>query len=415
LKAISLSRHQAIEKGKISFALPAWSRPLFAGTRGSPRYKAAKGGRASGKSHFFAEILLKRMIEDPNTKAICIREVQRSLEFSSKQLLADKIIAMGLGHYFEVQQTRIRSLMGEGIIIFQGMQDHTSDSVKSLEGFDIAWCEEAQSLSSRSIELLDPTIRKEGSEIWFSWNPYKKTDPVEEFFENNNQASLVHVNYLDNPFCSENIKEMAERAKAQNISKYNHVWLGDYMKDIDGALWKDPMIKSAQGSKEIPQMSRIVVAIDPAVTASQNSDETGIIVAGRADDKFYILDDLSLRASPDTWARAVVEAYHHWNADRIVAEVNNGGDLVEKVIRTIDRSVPYTPVRASRGKILRAEPIAALYEQGKVSHCGEFRELEDQMTSYTPLSKKSPDRLDALVWALTELSRSTGQAVWRIS
>lgn len=355
------------------------------------------------------------MIEDPNTKAICIREVQRSLEFSSKQLLSDKIISMGLQHYFDIQQTRIKSVMGEGIIIFQGMQDHTADSVKSMEGFDIAWCEEAQSLSSRSIELLDPTIRKEGSEIWFSWNPYKKTDPVEEFFENNNQSVLVHVNYLENPFLSENVREMADRAKAQNIAKYNHVWLGDYMKDIEGALWKDPMIKLAQSTDEIPQLERIVVAIDPAVTAQQNSDETGIIVAGRSGDRFFVLDDLSLRASPDTWARAVVEAYHHWNADRIVAEVNNGGDLVEKVIRTIDRSVPYTPVRASRGKILRAEPIAALYEQGKVSHCGEFRELEDQMTSYTPLSKKSPDRLDALVWALTELSRSTGQAVWRIS
>ena len=98
-----------------------------------------------------------------------------------------------------------------------------------------------------------------------------------------------------------------------------------------------------------------------------------------------------------------------------MAEVNNGGDLVEKVIRTIDRSVPYTAVRASRGKILRAEPIAALYEQGKVFHCGTFKELEDQMTSYTPTSRKSPDRLDALVWALTELGRSSGQAVWRIS
>ena len=122
-----------------------------------------------------------------------------------------------------------------------------------------------------------------------------------------------------------------------------------------------------------------------------------------------------MRGSPDTWAQACVAAFFDWNADRIVAEVNNGGDLVEKVIRTIDRTVPYTPVRASRGKILRAEPIAALYEQGKVSHCGVFRELEDQMTGYTSHSKKSPDRLDALVWALTELNRSTGQPVWRIT
>ena len=119
--------------------------------------------------------------------------------------------------------------------------------------------------------------------------------------------------------------------------------------------------------------------------------------------------------SADQWMRTAVRLYYEYKADRIVAEVNNGGDLVERLLRTIDRDVPYTPVNASRGKLVRAEPIAALYEQGKVSHCEVFRELEDQLCSYSLGSKKSPDRLDALVWAITELSQSKGTAFWRVS
>lgn len=220
----------------------------------------------------------------------------------------------------------------------------------------------------------------------------------------------------------DNAENLAPAALQQLKEKYEGTRLGrqelyaEVLDDIEGALWTWRLVEKAKAQEgSAPQLTRIVVAVDPAVTGNEDSDETGIVVAGVEDGKYYVLDDLSLRGSPDQWARQAVEAYHHYGADRIVAEVNNGGDLVEKVIRTIDRSVPYTAVRASRGKILRAEPIAALYEQGKVFHCGTFKELEDQMTSYTPTSRKSPDRLDALVWALTELGRSSGQAVWRIS
>ena len=220
----------------------------------------------------------------------------------------------------------------------------------------------------------------------------------------------------------DNAENLAPAALQQLKEKYEGTRLGrqelyaEVLDDIDGALWTWRLVEKAKAQEgAAPQLTRVVVAIDPAVTGNEDSDETGIVVAGLVDGKYYVLADLSLRGSPDQWARQAVEAYHHYGADRIVAEVNNGGDLVEKVIRTIDRSVPYTAVRASRGKILRAEPIAALYEQGKVFHCGTFKELEDQMTSYTPTSRKSPDRLDALVWALTELGRSSGQAVWRIS
>lgn len=397
---------------------PRWAYPLLQGERGKPRYRGAKGGRASGKSHFFAEMVVERLIENPNTKIICIREVQKSLEFSSKQLLQDKIQNLGVGHYFEIQKSRIVSLHGDGVIIFQGMQDHTAESVKSLEGFDIAWVEEAQSLSTRSLELLDPTLRKEGSEIWCSWNPNREDDPVEQLFKDNLNAELVHVNYMDNPFVTAATKEMADRIRSQNLLKYNHIWLGDYMKEIEGALWNADQLYSCRVEKdEVPDLSRIVVAIDPAVTGKASSDETGIVVAGRSAHKqeYYILEDCSLRGSPDQWIRRAVQKYHEYQADRIIAEVNNGGDLVENLIRNTDRNVSYRSVRATRGKMLRAEPIAALYENDQVFHAGTFTELEEQMIFYNGRGNISPDRLDALVWAVTDLTQSSGQPVWRIS
>ena len=158
------------------------------------------------------------------------------------------------------------------------------------------------------------------------------------------------------------------------------------------------------------------MAIDPAVTNNEDSDETGIIIAGKANNqRYYVIDDVSGRMTPDGWGRTAIEMFYKYQADRIVAEVNNGGDLVERLLRNIDQSVPYTPVRASRGKLVRAEPIAALYEQGRVSHVGAFKQLEEQLCSFSAGSSKSPDRLDALVWALTELSQSSGKATWRIS
>jgi len=222
----------------------------------------------------------------------------------------------------------------------------------------------------------------------------------------------------------ENYDNLADSALKQLEERYAGTRLGrqelyaEVLDDTEGALWSYSMIEQNRiNQDELPELRRIVVAVDPAVTNNEQSDETGIVVAGvDANERYYVIDDVSDRMGADAWARAAVDCYFKHNADRIVAEVNNGGDLVESVIRTIDGSVPYTAVRASRGKIVRAEPIAALYEQKRVYHVGLFKDLEDQMCSYTGhQSSKSPDRLDALVWALTELSSNSGQAFWRIS
>lgn len=182
----------------------------------------------------------------------------------------------------------------------------------------------------------------------------------------------------------------------------------ELLEDVPGALWTRALIDATRvGLSQVrfERVARMVVAVDPAVTHTENSDETGIVVACLLDNgHIAILDDLSCKESPAGWGRVAIAAYRSRRASRIVAEVNNGGDLVAGNIYGLDRNVAYRAVRASRGKYIRAEPVAALYEQGRVHHVGSFPQLEDQMCGWTPLgNEKSPDRLDALVWAVTDL------------
>ena len=176
--------------------------------------------------------------------------------------------------------------------------------------------------------------------------------------------------------------------------------LGLWGSDTEGALWHQEWIQRAA----VPTtLDRVVVAIDPAVSKTETSDETGIVVAGRLGNWLYLLEDLSDKYSAHEWGRVAVKAYEKWKADRIVGEVNNGGDLVKANILIHDKHARFKAVHASRGKAVRADPIAGMYEQGLGYHCGEFPELEDQLTGWVPGDKDSPDRLDALVWAATEL------------
>lgn len=186
---------------------------------------------------------------------------------------------------------------------------------------------------------------------------------------------------------------------------------GEVLDDNPGALWKRSDIDASRVT-DTPELTRIVVGVDPAVTSNASSAETGIVVVGLGRDGHgYVLSDYSLSDTPEKWARAVVTAYRFHRANLVVGEVNNGGDLVEANIRTVDRSMPFRPVRASRGKATRAEPISALYEQGRVHHVGVLAELEDQLTDWDPSGgAPSPDRLDALVWALTELDLANAGA-----
>lgn len=182
---------------------------------------------------------------------------------------------------------------------------------------------------------------------------------------------------------------------------------GEELEDVEGALWTYALI-DLHRVQEAPELTQVVVAIDPSVTATEESDETGIVVAGKsADNHYFVLADLTIKGSPTAWANKAVSAYNEMQANYIVAEVNNGGDLVRTLIRGIQNNIPYRPVHASRGKQTRAEPVSLLYEQGRVHHVGSMPYLEDQMTQWVP-GMKSPDRMDALVWAITSLQRKGG-------
>jgi len=206
------------------------------------------------------------------------------------------------------------------------------------------------------------------------------------------------------------------------IKRYEGTRLGrqelnaEVLTDNPGALWQRDLIEAGR-VQEAPELMRTVIGVDPAATSGEESDLTGIVVAGLGSDKRgYVLADYTMRASPAEWARKVVWAADLHKADRVVVEVNNGGDMCEAVLRHIAPNLPITKVRASAGKYARAEPVAALYEQGRVSHVGSFAALEDQLTDYVPgEGRRSPDRLDALVWAMHHLMPPVGQAVTTVA
>ncbi len=205
------------------------------------RYKGAYGGRGSGKSHFFAEHLIEDHLLERGMRSVCIREVQKSLKESSKRLIEDKLKAFGLNESqgFKVFNEVIQA-PGDGLITFQGMQDHTAESIKSLEGYKRAWCEEAQLLSSRSLSLLRPTIRMDGSELWFGWNPRRKTDPVDLMLrgvEKPTGSAVVRANWSDNPFFPKVLEQERLDCLRATPEQYDHIWDGGYATILEGAYY----------------------------------------------------------------------------------------------------------------------------------------------------------------------------------
>jgi phage terminase large subunit len=222
------------------------------------RYKGAWGGRGSGKSHYMAGAVVEHCLLNPGSRIVCIREVQKTLAQSAKLLIENKIQEFGVGHLFRVLYDRIET-PGGGLIIFQGMVDATAESIKSLEGYNIAWVEEAQTLSARSLALLRPTIRADNSEIWFSWNPRRKSDAVDQFLRGAkpDNAIVVKANWRDNPWFPSVLEEERHLDLSKFPDRYHHVWEGDYAKAFEGAYF-------ATGLAEARKQGRIgKVAADP--------------------------------------------------------------------------------------------------------------------------------------------------------
>lgn len=238
----SPSPASTLSSSRRALNVPAVFKPLWQ----QKRYKGAHGGRGSGKSHAFAEMLVVRAATSQGFRAACVREVQKSLKNSVKLLVEDKIKSLGVAHLFTVLEAEIKT-PGGGVIMFQGMQNHTADSIKSLEGFDVAWVEEAQSLSQRSLDLLRPTIRKPGSELWFSWNPAKPTDPVDVLLRGENppvDSVVIEVNWNDNPFLPDELRADLEDDRRRDPDKFLHVWEGHYSLNSEARVFRNWRIEA---------------------------------------------------------------------------------------------------------------------------------------------------------------------------
>ncbi|MGJ4906557.1 PBSX family phage terminase large subunit [Bradyrhizobium sp. HKCCYLS2033] len=244
------------------------------------RYKGAFGGRGSGKSHFFGELLVETCQAERGTLAVCIREAQRTLAQSSKRLIEGKIATLGLGQGFRPFSDRIAT-PGDGLIIFRGMQDHTAESIKSLEGFRIAWIDEAQTLSARSLSLLRPTIRAPRSELWASWNPRRKSDAVDDFLRSRKPdgAVVVKANWRDNPWLPAVLEEERRLDLALYPDRYEHIWEGDYVRAFEGAYFADLLAQAKRDGR----IGR--VAADPLLPLRAFVDIGG---AGATADAFTI-------------------------------------------------------------------------------------------------------------------------------
>ena len=387
------------------FGVPKVFKPLWVPSR----YKGAHGGRGSGKSTNFAMMAVHKHANEHGVRGVCVREIQKTLKESAKKLIEDTVVRLGLATRMDSLTSEIRT-PGGGTIMFQGMQDHTAESIKSFEGLDWVWIEEAQTLSARSLELLRPTLREAGSEIWASWNPRNASDPIDRLLrgiELPKRSVVVEANYFDNPHFTEELELERQHDERTNPDRYAHVWLGAYEPQALGAIWTRQVLHEGRLPEMQVDRERTLVGVDPAVTDTDVSDHHGIAVCAKgADDRGYMLEDASLKGSPHQWATRAVAMFDKWDADAIVVEINQGGDMVKHTIQTIRKSIPIIEVRATRGKHVRAEPISAMYTLGRISHIGTWPEMEDQFCKFTSSGyegEDSPDRAEAAIWAFTEL------------
>jgi phage terminase large subunit-like protein len=385
-------------------------KPLFLETPES-RYYFITGGRGSGKSWTLALFLLNLTYESGHV-ILFTRWTLTSAFISIIPEFIDKIGLMGKDADFEITQSEIINRLTGSKIIFRGIktsQGTATANLKSIAGVTTWVLDEAEELTDEDVfDRIDLSIRSKerDNRVILVMNPSFKSHWIyKRWIEKSKQeCTYIHTTYLDNiNNLSGSFVEQAERVRVENYPRFEHLFLGKWLDDAEGLLWNRPMIDKAYIEKA-PELIRIVIAIDPAISSTAESDETGITVQGLdSNGNGYLLEDLSGKYTPNEWSSIAVNAVNRWNADCIVAEKNQGGDMVEAVLRANGAKYRVKLVTATKGKYVRAEPIYSLYEQGKVFHVGKFPILESQMVSFEPEKGKSPDRVDALVWGFTDL------------
>jgi phage terminase large subunit-like protein len=372
-------------------------------------YRGFVGGRGAGKTFIGAYDLLRRA--KPRRLYGAYAPSYKMLQDAAFRTFLD--LGQSLMFIGDVNKADLRVTLGNGAeVLFRSLDNPESARGPSLSG---AWIDEASLVPAEAYEIVIGCLREAGEQGWLSATFTPKGQQhwtYRVFGKHGPNTELFAARTLDNPFLPRGFYEAVRSQYGSSLALQELD--GQFIGDIEGALWKRATV-DAWRVREAPALHRITVAVDPAVTSGQDADETGIVVAGAVGSglsgQYYVLEDASRRASPDAWMRRALVAYDQHKADRVVAEVNNGGELVETILRTISPTAAYRAVSASRGKRTRAEPIAALYEQGRVHHVGYFAELEDQLCTWVP-GDASPDRLDALVWAITDLMGGGGSGIY---
>jgi len=377
----------------------AWARPAQLPPEGDWLIWLLLAGRGYGKSRCGAEFV-RREVETARAGRIAL-VAKTPADVRDVMIEGESgFLAISPSSFMPVYEPSKRRLTWPNGAMALAFSSHEPDQLRGPQ-FDLAWCDElaAWAYPTETWENLMLALRLGIHPRCVATTTPKPIALIRTLLKAANTVITKGTTY-------ENRKNLADSFFQQVVSGYEGTRLGrqeiyaELLEDMPGALWKREYFKQREG----PDMIRVVVAIDPAVSKTEQSDETGIVAAGRCEDGTYqVLADRSGRYTPDGWARTAISLLDTVQGDRIIGEVNNGGDMVEHTLRTVWKQVPYRAVHASRGKRIRAEPVAALYEQGKVFHSQTFGELEDQLCMWTPDSDESPDRMDALVWAITGL------------
>jgi PBSX family phage terminase large subunit len=386
-------------------------KPLFK-KEPETRYFLVTGGRGSAKSYHVATLLCNLTYE-PNEIILFTRWTMTSAHISIIPEFKEKIELLGKEADFDITATEIINKHTGSKILFRGIktsQGTATANLKSIQGVTCFVLDEAEELTDEDVfDRIDLSVRSKErpNRVIMVMNPSYKGHFIYKrwLIDKRADTTYIHTTFEDNKVnLSESFLEAAERTKKANDVRFRHLFLGEWLEDAEGILWNREIIERQRITKA-PELTRIIVSIDPAVSKTMQSDETGIIVLGKsANGHIYILEDLSGKYSPNEWATVAYQAFKRWDADCYVAEKNQGGDMVQSVIRQVDERGRIILVTATKGKALRAEPIYSLYEQGKVWHVGLFPQLETQMATFNPDSNAgSPDRVDALVHGATEL------------
>ena len=380
------------------------------------------GGSRSGKTFALCCALAVRALKAPGSRHAVIRRHFNSVRTAVGMDTMPKVLERrfpGIDVGFSRSESRFSFPNGSEIWLVGLDEAGRAEKILGRE-FTTLYFNECSELEYRSVQTALTRLAQKTPDLinkaLFDCNPpgrshwsyrvfMEKIDPVDRTaLPNPDDYAALRINPADNaenlpPGYIENVLGSLSRRQRERFLE------GRWLDDVEGALWTMPAIDAARVVNPPADLRRLVIGVDPAVTAGSGSDHTGIVAAALGGDgDYYVLGDYSCRTPPLEWGRRVVELYRRLNADRVVGEVNNGGDLIGGMLRQLDPDLSFREVRATRGKLIRAEPAAALYERGRVHHVGFFPELEEEMTSFNPLTAAaSPDRMDALVWALTEL------------